>query len=407
MDRRSFLFGLGAASLTVLSATSRAAPQMDSSRMPASGGAPDMPRGSPHYERLLVLVELKGGNDGLNMVVPYADPRYAALRPRLGLKREQVLPLSESAGLHNALEPLLPLWRDRQLAVVQGVGYPDPDLSHFRSIDIWETASGAHETRSDGWLARAFAKAPVPAAFAADGVVLGAADMGPFEGPGSRAIALANADQFLRQARLAQPGGEAARANPALAHLLKVEQDVSTAANHLAGSVNAVRLATAFPGGPFGQAVKTACQLVASNAGVACLRITLNGFDTHQNQAGTQAGLLRQLGEGLAALRAGLAESGRWNDTLVMTYAEFGRRPKENQSGGTDHGTAAPHFVLGGRVAGGLYGAAPALERLDGNGNLPFAVDFRQLYATALDTWWGIPSRDILGGRFAPLPLLA
>lgn len=407
MDRRTFLFGLGAAGLTVLNATAHAAPQAGIAKRAANAGALGLVPGTPRYGRLLVLVELKGGNDGLNTVVPYADPRYATLRPRLALKREQVLPLSESIGLHNALEALLPLWQARQLAVVQGVGYPDPDLSHFRSIDIWETASSAHETRSDGWLARTFATAPVPAAFAADGVVLGAADMGPFEGPGSRAIALANADQFLRQARLAQPGGEAARANPALAHLLKVEQDVSAAASHLAGAVTASRLDTVFPGGPFGQAVKTACQLVASNAGVACLRLTLNGFDTHQNQLGAQAGLLKQLGEGLAALQAGLSELNHWNDTLVLTYAEFGRRPKENQSGGTDHGTAAPHFVLGGRVAGGLYGAAPALDRLDGNGNLPFAVDFRQLYATALDNWWGIPSRDILGGRFAPLPLLA
>ena len=136
------------------------------------------------------------------------------------------------------------------------------------------------------------------------------------------------------------------------------------------------------------------------------LRLSLSGFDTHHNQPGPHGNLLKQLAEGLLALRAALTELGRWNDTLVMTYAEFGRRPKENQSNGTDHGTAAPHFVLGGRVAGGLYGEAPRLTQLDGDGNLPFAVDFRSLYATALEHWWGVSSAGVLGGRYATLPLL-
>jgi uncharacterized protein (DUF1501 family) len=136
------------------------------------------------------------------------------------------------------------------------------------------------------------------------------------------------------------------------------------------------------------------------------IRLTLNGFDTHQNQPGQQAALLKQLSEGLVAMRSALLELGRWNETLVMTYAEFGRRPRENQSNGTDHGTAAPHFVIGGRVSGGLHGVAPELARLDGNGNLPVGVDFRQMYATVLGPWWGLNSAEVLGQRFEPLPLL-
>jgi uncharacterized protein (DUF1501 family) len=135
------------------------------------------------------------------------------------------------------------------------------------------------------------------------------------------------------------------------------------------------------------------------------VRITLNGFDTHQNQPGAHANLLRQLAEGLVALRAALQELGRWDSTLVLTYAEFGRRPQENGSNGTDHGTAAAHFALGGRVKGGLYGDAPRLDRLEG-GNLTHAVDFRSLYATALERWWGVPSSGPLGGRFSPLDLV-
>ena len=140
--------------------------------------------------------------------------------------------------------------------------------------------------------------------------------------------------------------------------------------------------------------------------GVAAIRLTLNGFDTHQNQPGQHAALLAQLAQGFAAMRSALIELGRWDETLIMTYAEFGRRPRENESNGTDHGTVAPHFIAGGRVRGGLYGAPPVLARLDGNGNLPVGVDFRQLYASVLGPWWGLDASQVLRGRFEPLPLL-
>ena len=152
-----------------------------------------------------MLVELKGGNDGLNTVVPYADSAYYGLRPRIAIRRDDVLQLDGRTGLHPSLAPLMPLWQSRELAIVQGVGYPSPNLSHFRSIEIWDTASRAEEYLADGWLARAFAAAPVPKRFAADGVVVGASELGPLAGGGARAVALANTEQFLRQAKLAQP----------------------------------------------------------------------------------------------------------------------------------------------------------------------------------------------------------
>ena len=146
--------------------------------------------------------------------------------------------------------------------------------------------------------------------------------------------------------------------------------------------------------------------MVASKAGIAAVKVTHNGYDTHSGQLNTQQRLLRELAEGMTAMRTALQEIGRWDSTLMMTYCEFGRRPKENMSGGTDHGTANAHFIMGGRVKGGLYGAPPALGRLDGNGNLPFAVDFRDLYATALERWWGINSSVALNGRFRPVDVL-
>ena len=351
--------------------------------------------------KLLILVELKGGNDGLNTVVPYADPRYAQLRPRIAIPRDQVVKLADGVGLHPSLEKLAPVWEEKRLAIVQGLGYPEPNLSHFRSIEIWDTASKSDEYLDDGWLARAFAASPSPADFAADGVVIGISGMGPLAGKGARAIALATPEQFLRNARLAK--GEGDGRNAALAHILRVERDVVQSARRLNPGRS---FATAFGQGPFAGAVQTAAQLAANPAGIAVVRLSLDGFDTHANQLGTHAALLRQLGDGLATLREALLELGRWETTVVATYAEFGRRPRENQNGGTDHGTASVHFVMGGGVKGGLYGAAPALDRLDATGNPAFAIDFRSYYATFLEGHWGVDSAQVLGGRFGTLGFL-
>lgn len=384
MNRREFLGTVGAATVTAFAPVSAFAQR-------SQGG----------YSNLLILVELKGGNDGLNTVVPYADPAYYRLRPRLAIPRDQVLQLDQHAGLHPSLEPLMPVWKQGELAIVQSVGYPKANQSHFRSIEIWDTASRSDEYLSEGWLTRAFAGAPPPSQFAADAIVIGSAEMGPFAGGGTRAIALVNTDQFLRQARLAAPA--ARTRNPALDHILRVEHDITRAAANLSGDHS---FATSFSRSPFGNAVRTAAQVAASPAGIAAIKVSLGGFDTHSNQPAMQARLLKELGEGLVALRSALMEIGRWRGALVMTYAEFGRRPRENLSRGTDHGTANAHFVLGGRVRGGFYGLVPALSGLDGNGNLPFAVDFRDLYATVLERWWGLDSAHALAGRFTPVDLL-
>lgn len=356
------------------------------------------------YERVLILIELKGGNDGLNTLIPYTDSNYAMLRPRIGIRRDEVLQLSEQAGLHPSMQVLMPLWQANELAVINGVGYPNPNLSHFRSIEIWDTASKSEETLQDGWLARAFKRSPPPQAFAADGVVIGSQDMGPLlsnGANGNRVLTLSDPEKFTRQARFAE--SVPTQGGGALAHILRVESDIRQGAAKLTAGGVPFPFATEFPVGGFGATVKTACQVLGSRAGVAVIRLTLGGFDTHQNQPGVHGNLLKQLAEGLVALRSGLTELKLWDSSLVLTYAEFGRRPKENQSSGTDHGTANVHFALGGRVRGGMYGQLPDLTRLDANGNLGFAVDFRSVYATALETWWGLESREALGGRFAPL----
>ena len=216
-----------------------------------------------------------------------------------------------------------------------------------------------------------------------------------------RTIALGDTQTFLNRARLAQPAAGAP--NEALAHILKVEADIVQARAHLVADR---AFETEFPSTPFGNAVKAASQVIANPSGVAAVRLTLTGFDTHTNQLGTQARLLGELAGGLTALKSALVELGRWNDALIVTYAEFGRRPKENLSLGTDHGTANMHFALGGRVVGGLYGEAADLTALTGDGNSHHALDFRAVYATVLERWWNVDARATLGERFAPVPFL-
>ncbi len=371
MDRRHFLSSLAALPLLAHAA-------------PTPG----------RYERLLILVELKGGNDGLNTLIPYADAEYSRLRPRLAIPRDQVVQLGESAGLHPALASLKPLWDGGELAWAQGVGYPEPNLSHFRSIEIWETGSASQEYLSDGWLARVFRAAPPPAGFAAAGVSVATEGMGPLLG--ARAVSVSDPAGFVNRARLVNVA--ARPANGALAHLLKVGEDIRTAAQGLDAHTE---FKTEFPRHRFGQACQAAAR-VAAGRNVAAIRVSHDGFDTHGGQANVHERLLRELAEGVLALRAALLEKDLWRDTLLMSYAEFGRRPRENGSGGTDHGTAAPHFLLGGGVKGGLYGQAPSLSRLDG-GNLVHTVDFRGLYATVIERWWGGDARAALGGKFPTL----
>jgi len=362
-------------------------------------------RAASAADRVLVLVELKGGNDGLNTVVPYANPAYAQLRPTLALKPDEVLRLDTSLGLHPSLAPLLPMWERREMAILLGLGYPQPNLSHFRSIEIWDTASRASEYLDDGWVARAMAAGLRNAArFTTEGVAVGSAGLGALSG--ANAVSLTNTEAFVNQARLVTPAS--LRGNAALAHVLRVEAGVLQAAEGLRNP-GATPLATEFPKDGFGQAVRATCQIVAGQkgrGGVPVFHLTHGSFDTHRGQLGTHAALLKQLADGLVALKAGLVEAGAWERTMVVTYSEFGRRARQNQSGGTDHGTAAPHFVFGGAVRGGVIGAMPDLDRLDATQNLVHTADFRQVYATIARHWWGLDPEPVVRGRFDVLPFI-
>ena len=357
-------------------------------------------------DRILVLVELKGGNDGLNTVIPYADSNYYQLRPVIGIKPEEVIRLDAQTGLHPELRALLPMWEKGELGIVQGVGYPQPNLSHFRSIEIWETGSKASEYLHQGWVTRGLGGMSDTGRFTTEGVIIGSGEFGALSG--ARAVSLNNPEAFVNQSRLAQGiDASPARGNAALQYLLQVENDINHAAQGLRGEK--YNFNTQFPPGAFGNGVKAAAQVVASQkgrGGVPVITLTLGSFDTHQNQLGAHANLMKQLAEGMAALKSALSELGAWDRTLVMSFSEFGRRPQQNNSNGTDHGTMAPHFVAGGAVHGGLYGQAPDLTRLDGTQNASYTTDFRQLYATVAKDWWGVKPDTVTRGHFNPLGFL-
>jgi uncharacterized protein (DUF1501 family) len=388
MKRREFLSALGATVGTIA--------------LPPAFAQIASP-GNAAYKKLLVLVELKGANDGLNTLVPYADPAYATLRPTVHIKRDQVLQLSDRFGLHPSLEPLMPLWKSGEMAAMMGLGYPQPNLSHFRSIEIWDTASKSNEYLNEGWLARTFNAVAPPKSFLADGVAVGGGDLGPLA-HGSRALSIASTDAFIRQAKLADPHGRAH--NQALQHILRLEGDARFASSQLKPKTD---WRTDFPNHGLGQQVKTAMQVVSASQGVAAVRIGLGSFDTHGGQLGTHQGLLKQLAESVVAIKQASDELGRWKDTLVITYCEFGRRAKENASGGTDHGTANVQFAFGGAVKGGLKGERQSLANLTGDGNFIHTADYRSVYASVLRDWWNLPSattESVLGGKYASLGIV-
>jgi uncharacterized protein (DUF1501 family) len=304
---------------------------------------------NPAARRLLVLVELQGGNDALNTVVPFAAPAYARLRPRLAIPREHVVQLTERTGLHPALAPLKPAWERGELAVVQGVGHADRAASHFHAREAWDIAS--HGDPGKGWLARALDTASSSAHPAARAAIVGAGGLGPLAGGAARTRVLPVA-------------------------------------------------------GPFRDHALAAARVARDCEGLMAVRLSLGGFDTHADQAPAHARLLGGLAEGLVSLRTALSQAGLWERTVIATCSEFGRAVRENAEGGTGHGNAGAHLVLGGAVRGGLYGAPPDLAGLDGEGGLVPAVDFRAYYATLLERAWGVDSGAVIGSRFPPLEFL-
>jgi uncharacterized protein (DUF1501 family) len=371
---------------------------------------------APQKDRsVLVLVQLAGGNDGLNTVVPFADPNYYRLRPTLGLPAASVLKVTETHGLHPACAALQRLYGEGKLGIVQNVGYPNPNRSHFRSTEIWETASDSETFATTGWIGRYLDNAC--AGSPADDHDPLAVHLNTLNGEPETLVGRQEHPTFGLTA-----AGGARKENEENRRLLEsltqgssegeegflsaTLMDSLVTENKVQSILGGYRPEASYPANPFATSLRNVAALVAAGLPTRVYFVTLNGFDTHFNQLATQSGLLKTLSEGLAAFQADLQAHKLDDQVTTMTFSEFGRRASENESKGTDHGTASPLFVLGSRVKGGFHGTAPSLN-LPKNQDLTYSTDFRQVYATMLDGWLGSPAAPVLGGNFAPLPILA
>jgi uncharacterized protein (DUF1501 family) len=360
------------------------------------------------WNNTLVVIELSGGNDGLNTVVPYADPEYYKLRKNIGIPEKDVVKLDKGLGLHPALKPLEGAWKDGDLGVLLGLGYPNPNRSHFRGIDIWNAGSKTDEMLPDGWLARILnaASTGAPSDLLAHSITLGYSGGygagGALYGHQLNRLTMDRPDEFVRRAkRIPKPGDKIP--NDAVSHIMHIQSDINKTADRLEALYRKAPNLSGFPGSGLGQHLQVAAKLIAAGTICPVYKTTIGGFDTHANQRPAQLNLLTELGAALGAFRDALKTvPGAWERTTVMTYSEFGRRAGENDSGGTDHGTAAPHFLMGGKVKGGFHGKQPSLTQLD-YGDLMFTTDYRSMYAGIAQGFFGFKKPFLSDKGIVPL----
>jgi len=363
---------------------------------------------------VLLVIQMGGGNDGLNTVVPYTDDAYHRVRPTIGIAGNAVLKIDDRIGLNPALGGLDALYKDGRVAIVQGVGYPNPNRSHFEATQIWETASPDRPATS-GWLGRyldrTVAQTPVDASDSArlfPAVSLG--DTVPtalisqhVDVPAIGALVNyglnTGKDTASKQTAGVLYDGARPGQSPYLVMIERTARNAMHGGDVLKAKIASYVPAAEYPRDTFSQQLRLAAQIVGSRVGTRIIFVSIGSFDTHAGQRAQQDRLLGYLGNGLRAFYTDLAAHGLAENVLAMTFSEFGRRVAQNASNGTDHGTAMPLFVVGGKVKGGVYGDHPSLIDLD-HGDLRHATDFRSVYATVLQKWLGRDSTGVLAGSF-------
>ena len=367
-------------------------------------------------ETVLVVIQLTGGNDGLNTLVPLRDPLYAKSRPVIGIARGQALKLTDDFGLHPAMTDAAKLYENSRFAAVQGVGYPNPDQSHFRSLDVWQ-AGNTDKQPVDGWVGRALKRSPIPAFHVPGGTL----DDSPLalKGAPARVPSVSSIEDFRLQTQAQTRAGRAAQAGAIRAAQTPgdggdlLDFVARTATDTYASSERLQKLAAgyapkaSYPNSALANRLKLAAQLIVAGTGARIFYLGQDGYDTHAGQGGVVGAHARLVGDLSAAIGAflgDLAGHGHGERVCVMTFSEFGRRVKENGSAGTDHGAAAPMFLAGAGLKPGLHGTPPDLAS-ETDGNLPVTTDFRRVYAAALEQWLGIPAAPVLGAKYRALEL--
>jgi uncharacterized protein (DUF1501 family) len=384
---------------------------------------------------ILVILQMAGGNDGLNTVVPVTNDYYHRARPRIGLAESKVLKLDNDLGLHPGLRGFKELYDAGRLAIVQGVGYPNPNRSHFRSTEIWQTACDVGRFERYGWLGRYFDNTcsgcdptigisigrQMPQAFAAKrptGVSLDNPQNYRFMAGGqSRPGQTSSTEESFRKLNQPEaempenPGGTINSISGPVSHtgsvmdfLERTALDAQVSSDKIRSIASRVSNRATYPGSQLGNSLKLVAKLIGGGLPTRIFYVSQGGYDTHTNQANAQERLLKDLGDSVQAFVEDLKGQENLSRVLLMTFSEFGRRVAENANGGTDHGAAAPMFVVGDKVKAGLLGRYPSLAPVDlFQGDLKFQVDFRSVYSGVLESWLGTRSEPVLGRKFAPL----
>ena len=387
---------------------------------------------------ILVVLQMAGGNDGLNMIVPFADDAYHRARPRLSLPADQILKIDNYVGLNPKLAGLKSLYDEGHVAIVQGVGYPNPNRSHFRSTEIWQTASDADRTLNEGWLGRYFDNCcggadptvgvaigeETPQAFAAKnptGVTFSRPEQfrfRPSEPDGGRMSA---EEMLFRQLNETASGEESVAAPDGasvgaingktksdlstLDFLQRTALDAQLSSDKILAVARKSKSTVTYPQGQLAASLNIVARMIGGGLPTRVYYASQGGFDTHAGQINAHQRLMTEFNDAVTAFVSDLKQQGNFERVLLMTFSEFGRRVQENANGGTDHGAAAPMFVLGGAIKPGLFGKYPSLTDLD-HGDLKFNTDFRSVYGTVLDRWLKAPSQTVLGRKFSSLAIV-
>ena len=333
-------------------------------------------------DRHIILVELTGANDGLNTVVPFKNDRYYALRPEIGIQREDILALDDEQGLHPSLRGIRSLYESGDLKIFQNVGYPEQIQSHFRSIEIWERGGDGRGNGREGWLVKQLSDLR-PDSFDAPGIYLGGtgnifAGGASYLGPHSIGKILSSNDQGASEHQV-----PSVPKNSLLSSIQQSQTRHNSRVLSISSKLRADSSSFSIRGRQLGSQLRTVCSLISAGIQIPVFKVTLGSFDTHVNQRNQHRDLLRELDEALSDTVAALKRVGVWDKVAIITYSEFGRRAAENGSRGTDHGTAAPHLFLSGDVDGGIHGGMADLERLH-KGDLVFKTDYRSVFEFAL-----------------------
>ena len=400
MFRRDFLTAASAASLVSLAG--RAPSLLAAAAATASS-----------TDRVVVVIQLTGGNDGLNMVVPYADDEYHRRRPTLHYTADQVHRLNDKIGLHPSMEKFAVLCREGKAAVVQGVGYPQPNRSHFESMDLWHSAHGTGAMRQTGWLGRWLDEKSESSRSHSLGAVHVGSDSLPHAlwSRSQPAVSMQSLDS-MRLPQLKDYGAtidrllESKSGNGDTSLLQRVAEQSRIAVATSRSLSQAGQMGTArsdYPGGPLAERLHAIARMICADMPARVYYVTLDGFDTHASQQNAHAALLGQLSDSVAAFTEDLKSFGHEDRVRMMIFSEFGRRVQENASRGTDHGAAGPVLIVGDPSLPMVLGKQPNLHELDADGDLKFQIDYRRVYATVLGHWLSVESESLLGGHFDPL----